>query len=105
MCIEELRWKIDQIDRQLIETLAKRERLVKQIHGIKKRRNLPLYAAKREREILANTSRMATIQGLSVKTVEQLYRIILRQFARPVNVKSPEPDISENPARHKRKCI
>lgn len=105
MCIEELRRQIDQVDRQLIETLAKRECLVKQIHAIKKRQDLALYSAEREREILANAGQIATMKGLSIKPIKQLYLIVLRQFAQPVTVQCSEPDTSGDSAQRERKHI
>ena len=50
--IEELRSRVDEVDRELIRILNERARIVKEIVGIKAEVGKPLFDPKREEEIL-----------------------------------------------------
>ncbi len=52
MSLDEIRVKIDQIDRELIELLKKRMECSLEVAKIKKAENLPVYHPEREQEIL-----------------------------------------------------
>ena len=50
--IEELRSRVDEVDRELIRCLNERARIVQEIHAIKAEAGKPLFDPKREEEIL-----------------------------------------------------
>jgi chorismate mutase len=54
MTIEELRLKIDELDRQLVELLSERARAAQMIGHLKAATSLPVYEPNREKIIYAN---------------------------------------------------
>ena len=54
MTIEELRIRIDELDRQLVELLSERARAVEMIGKLKAATSLPVYEPEREKTIYAN---------------------------------------------------
>lgn len=57
--IPELRVSIDRIDRQLVELIAERLRLVMQVGEVKRRSGLNAYDPNRERDLLERVGRAA----------------------------------------------
>jgi chorismate mutase len=57
--IPELRDSIDRIDRQLVELVTERLRLVMQVGEIKRAHGLEVYDAERERELLERVGKAA----------------------------------------------
>ncbi len=57
----ELRGRIDEIDKQIIELLEERIRVAKEIGKIKKELNLPIKDEEREREVLKRAERFGEI--------------------------------------------
>jgi chorismate mutase len=54
MTIEELRIRIDELDRQLVDLLSERARAAQMIGGLKAATSLPVYEPNREKIIYAN---------------------------------------------------
>jgi chorismate mutase len=54
MTIEELRFRIDELDRQLVELLSERARAAQMIGHLKAATSLPVYEPNREKIIYAN---------------------------------------------------
>ena len=50
--VRELRERVDEVDRELIEALSERARIVQEIKAIKARAGAPVYDPRREEEIL-----------------------------------------------------
>ena len=50
--VRELRERVDEVDRELIEALSERARIVQEIMAIKAETGAPIYDPKREEEIL-----------------------------------------------------
>lgn len=71
-----LRSKIDNTDRELIETLATRMGLVERLAEYKKENNVTLFQPERWKEILETRSAMATKLGIYPELVEEIYKII-----------------------------
>lgn len=57
MDIGELRKKIDELDRRLVEMLNQRARAAQEIGRLKRNTNLPVYEPEREKVIFENVSR------------------------------------------------
>jgi len=80
--LKSLRNRLDDVDRRLVEALAKRQRLVTEVAALKADPALPLKDAERERELLARVSQLAGAQGVDSYFVESLYRRILEHSIR-----------------------
>jgi chorismate mutase len=77
MKLEELREKIDEIDRDIIGLLRKRFEIVGDIARLKGDLQLKVEDDQRERDIIENCKRAA--KGLDEEFVEELMRLILSQ--------------------------
>jgi len=77
MTIQQLRRKIDEIDRKLIRLLGRRARYSLAIGRLKKAAGQPLFHRKRERQI-AGKVRRANRGPLPDGAVQQLFEEILR---------------------------
>ncbi len=54
--LRECRDKIDELDRQIIDILTERTRIVEQIGRVKHNLDLPIYEPKREQEVFENVT-------------------------------------------------
>lgn len=77
--LEELRADIDIIDRQIIELLGKRAKLVTRVGEIKQP-NGQVRDPAREAQVLAQVRRLAQHHGLSQDITETVYRILMDYF-------------------------
>ena len=57
MTLAELRRRIDELDRKLVELLNERSQCALEIGRLKQQEHLPLYQPDREREVLENAAR------------------------------------------------
>jgi len=77
--LEALRNKIDDIDRQIVSLLAKRQIEVEHVLALKKAHNLPVYHPAREENLISERRDQGGETGLDPNYIEELYRLILRQ--------------------------
>jgi len=77
--LEALRNKIDDIDRQIVSLLAKRQIEVEHVLALKKAHNLPVYHPAREENLISERRDQGSDAGLDPDYIEELYRLILRQ--------------------------
>lgn len=77
--LEALRNKIDDIDRQIVSLLAKRQIEVEHVLALKKAHNLPVYHPAREENLISERRDQGSETGLDPNYIEELYRLILRQ--------------------------
>ena len=77
-----LRRQIDAIDEQLLELLAKRMRISKEIGTYKKEHNMPILQSPRYSEILENRSSMGEQMDLSTEFVKNILREIHEESVR-----------------------
>jgi chorismate mutase/prephenate dehydrogenase len=77
--LEALRNKIDDIDRQIVSLLAKRQIEVEHVLALKKVHNLPVYHPAREENLISERRDQGSEAGLDPDYIEELYRLILRQ--------------------------
>lgn len=75
--LQSLRARIDAIDRQVLELLAKRMRVVEEVAAVKRAHGLPIRDWVREREVFAARARVAEELGLAAAAVESIYRQIM----------------------------
>ncbi|HVD98599.1 MAG TPA: bifunctional 3-deoxy-7-phosphoheptulonate synthase/chorismate mutase type II [Cytophagaceae bacterium] len=80
--LEELRRKIDNIDREILETLAARMSIVEKIGEYKKENNVTTYQVKRWDDIMKNRSELAKKMNLNTEFVVEIYKIIHEESIR-----------------------
>ncbi len=71
--MKDIRKKIDEVDEEIIELLAKRMPLVKEITAFKRSEGLELKDKLREQEIRDRLKKLAQEKGLSEEFVDRLY--------------------------------
>jgi chorismate mutase / prephenate dehydrogenase len=77
--IDSFRRKIDEIDQEIVNLLAKRRDQVNRIVAVKKRHNIAVYHPAREEDMISSRRRQAFAAHLDPDFIEELYRIIMRQ--------------------------
>ena len=76
--LEELREQIDGIDRQLVDLLAQRLRVIQQVTAFKQEHDLPTFHPAREENLISARRAQASAAGLDPDYVEDLFRTMLR---------------------------
>jgi chorismate mutase len=94
MNLSDLRRRIDEIDRKLVELLNDRSRCALEIGKLKHAENVPLYQPERENEVLENAER-ANPGPLTDAAIRRLFERIIDE-ARSVERAAMHPD---GPAR------
>ena len=82
MDLEDYRKRIDDIDSQIIELLARRLQIVKEVRNLKLKNNMPLYDERREFEILASVEELSREYGLDSEYVLEIFKRILSESHR-----------------------
>jgi chorismate mutase / prephenate dehydrogenase len=77
MTLEELRMKIDAINRELIELFGKRLELTKEVARVKKEKNLPVLDESREALQYEALRKLAKDRGLSPMIIEEVFRLFI----------------------------
>jgi chorismate mutase len=80
--LEDLRRKIDNIDREILETLAARMAIVEKIGEYKKENNVTTYQVKRWDDIMKNRSELAKKMNLNPDFITEIYKIIHEESIR-----------------------
>lgn len=76
--LDHLRDEIDCIDKQLVELLAQRGRVVQQVIQVKQQHDLPTFHPAREENLISARRAQATQAGLDPDYVEDLFRTVMR---------------------------
>ena len=74
-----LRDKIDEVDKGLLELLAKRLELVAEVGEVKSRYGLPIYVPEREASMLASRRKEAEALGVPPDLIEDVLRRVMRE--------------------------
>lgn len=80
--IRQLRRQIDDLDNQLLELLAKRMRVCREIGQYKKEHNMTVYQAGRYNEILEKRNAQASLCGISPESVAHIFELIHQESVR-----------------------
>lgn len=80
--LEDLRRKIDNIDREIMETIAARMAVVEKIGEYKKENNVTTYQVKRWDDIMKNRSEQAKKMNLNVDFIIEVYKMIHEESIR-----------------------
>ena len=93
MNLQDLRRRIDEIDRKLVDLLNERSKCALEIGKLKQQANLPLYQPEREREVLENAEQ--NNQGpLTDAAIRRLFERIIDE-ARSAERSAMHPDGTE----------
>ena len=76
--LDHLREQIDSIDKQLVELLAQRGRVVQQVTKVKQQHDLPTFHPAREENLISARRAQASRAGLDPDYVEDLFRTVMR---------------------------
>jgi chorismate mutase-like protein len=76
--LRELRDAIDEIDREIVELLAKRLRLVMKVGEFKRANGLPIYDADRERDLLARVASHAP-SPLEPEMAQRIFQCVIQE--------------------------
>ena len=76
--LKKLRQQIDKLDNQLLEILARRFAVTKQVGEYKKKKNLPVQDKKREKEIFRERRIWAKRLNLNPLFIEKLFKLIIK---------------------------
>lgn len=74
--LEKLRKEIDICDKKIVELLAKRFEIVKQIGIFKTKNNIPVVDNDRFKKVLEKAENIAIKQGISKDFINEMYNII-----------------------------
>ena len=76
--LDQVRERIDSIDKQLVELLAQRRQVIQQVTEVKQQHELPTFHPAREENLISARRAQATQAGLDPDYVEDLFRTMLR---------------------------
>jgi chorismate mutase / prephenate dehydrogenase len=76
--LDQLRERIDSIDKQLVELLGQRRHVIQQVTEVKQQHDLPTFHPAREENLISARRAQATKAGLDPDFVEDLFRTMLR---------------------------
>ena len=76
--LEDLRQRVNDLDRQLIQLVAERKVLSEEVARAKRATGKPTRDYEREREVIMSVRAMATERGVSPELAEQLLRLLIR---------------------------
>ncbi|MDC0612675.1 bifunctional chorismate mutase/prephenate dehydrogenase [Vibrio sp.] len=77
--LNELRNQIDDVDKQMVELLARRLALVEKVGEVKSKHGLPIYAPDREAAMLASRREEAERRGVPPQLIEDILRRTMRE--------------------------
>ena len=80
--MQQLRKKIDEIDKKIIALVAKRQKLIFQIAELKRMKKLSVHDKKREAEVFGKIEDLALKHDLSLPFISDLYDVIFRESRR-----------------------
>ncbi len=78
LTLDELRLRLSDIDRELVELVAERQRLSQQVARAKRATGHPTRDYRREREVILGARTHATRVGVSPAVAEQILRLLIR---------------------------
>jgi chorismate mutase len=78
--LDEIRGRIDAVDRRLVTLLAEREALVEEVVRYKRAHHMPVVDRAREDVMLARIADLAKDEGLDPRVAQQVLRTIIDGF-------------------------
>ena len=80
--LSKLRRQIDRIDQVIVTALGERMELMQPITKVKKEQNVPVFAEKRDREVLSHATEFAKQYHLDQRFVQSVYKLIFEESKR-----------------------
>ena len=77
--LQGLRDKIDSVDKQMLDLLEQRLKLVEEVGEVKSEHGLPIYAPDREAAMLASRRQEAEKRGVPAQLIEDILRRVMRE--------------------------
>jgi chorismate mutase / prephenate dehydrogenase len=77
--LHQLRDEIDDIDQHIVSLLAKRQKVVEKVVGLKNAHNIPVFHPAREEYLISNRRNQSREIGLNPDFVEEIFRSVIRQ--------------------------
>lgn len=75
--LDDLRVKLDQIDAEILNLLAKRFEKIKLIGELKKEENIPILQKSREEIVINRAKKVALKNGINPTYFEKIYEVII----------------------------
>jgi chorismate mutase len=79
MSLKKIRNDIDEIDEKIIFLLSDRINLIYEVGEIKKLNKIKIYDKNREKEVFENVKRLSKLKKIPIKTIMNIYKIILKE--------------------------
>jgi chorismate mutase len=80
--LEQLRAQIDQLDKEIIEKIAQRQRVVEEVRGFKQQHNTPVFDAKREEWLHEYHAKLSETYNVSIEFIQRLFNLIMDESKR-----------------------
>jgi chorismate mutase len=80
--LKNLRKKLDKINAELVDLIAKRQRIVVRVGKIKKKLGLPIVDKKREREIFKTIEALAARREVNVGLAKKIIKLLIEDAKR-----------------------
>jgi chorismate mutase len=77
MTVESIREEINQIDRQIISNIGKRQHLAAKLALVKHREGLPIRDEKRRQDVLEEVFTLAVEQQIDPVTVQKIFELLI----------------------------
>jgi chorismate mutase len=78
--LEDYRVLIDELDRQIVDLLNRRTRVVEDIGRVKRSAEMPIYEPKREDQVFANIAQASADGPLTREAVRRIYERIIDEM-------------------------
>ena len=78
--LDDIRVRLDEVDRDLVGVLAERARLIEEVIRFKRAHAMAVVDRKREDEMLERVETLATAEGLDPRIARQVLRAVIDAF-------------------------
>lgn len=80
--LEELRLQIDSLDKEIIEKIAKRQRIVEEVRKFKLKHNIEVFDKVREEYLHEYHAKLSKTYDVSITFIQQLFDLIMEESKR-----------------------
>ncbi len=79
MKLKDLRKKLDEVDKELVDVIAKRIAIIPEVAEVKKEEGIPRSDPEREKRILEAKRELAEEKGISPDVVEDIFQRLIQE--------------------------
>jgi chorismate mutase len=83
--LDELRAQIDQLDKEIIAKMAKRQHIVEVVRKYKQQHNIAIFDQKREEYLEIYHTKLSKEYGVSIEFIQKLFKLIMDESKRLQN--------------------